>query len=141
VAPGEQHRVGIAMVEELLRRDGCDVIAVAGCTGDDLLEAVGGDSFDAVALSASSDDCRAALPKFIKAIRRASRNPHLHVLVGGPAIGGDSGIARKSGADATALDAWQAVLHMRLLRRSVALQQARIIQEARPDRDLPQFEG
>jgi methanogenic corrinoid protein MtbC1 len=141
VVPGEQHRVGIAIVEELLRRDGCEVVAAGSSASDDLIENVGAATYDAVALSVSCDSRLGTLPGFIKTLRRASQNPHLHVLVGGPAIAGDFEVARKIGADATALDGWQAVLHMRLLKRSVALQHTRTIQDTGPERDLPHLQG
>jgi methanogenic corrinoid protein MtbC1 len=141
LAPGEQHRVGIVMIEELLRRDGCEVMALHAHDTDDVIEAAGSDWFDAAAFSVSSRDLIKPLKDMIFRLRHASRNPGLQVLVGGAAVGGDTARARRMGADATALDAWQTVLHMRWLKRSVASQYASLTHLDRVERDHRSLES
>jgi hypothetical protein len=60
-----------------------------------------------------SDSCGSGpdeLAGVIHAARRASRNRHLRVMVGGPAFSADPERAIRAGADATAADARHAVL-------------------------------
>jgi methanogenic corrinoid protein MtbC1 len=62
------------------------------------------------------------LALLIKALRRASLNPHAAVMVGGPIITLRPEIARQVGADATASDAQDAADWMQGHWQSIAVQ-------------------
>lgn len=107
-APGEQHTFGILMVEEFFRRAGWDV-AGGPRTPDEILFLVRREWFDLVGLSASCDLLFDGLAGLIGAIRRASRNRAVGILVGGRLFNEHPELVARAGADATAVDGRQAV--------------------------------
>jgi MerR family transcriptional regulator, light-induced transcriptional regulator len=103
--PGETHRFGLSIVASFFREAGWDVTTAVPGPGLDPLDLLGTDWFDVVGLSLSCDVLLPALAATVAEVRRASRNPGIRVLVGGPYFaraGGEAGIA---GADACAADA------------------------------------
>jgi MerR family transcriptional regulator, light-induced transcriptional regulator len=107
--PGEQHTFGLSMVLEFFRRAGWDVWGGSSATAGDLVRAVRGEWFAVVGLSLSSVRRLDATAAHIRAIRRASRNRAVGVLVGGPVFVAP-GLVALVGADATAVDGRQATL-------------------------------
>jgi methanogenic corrinoid protein MtbC1 len=108
-APGEQHGFGAAMVGEFFHRAGWNVglaplPSVAAWT-----RAVAEESFDVAGISLGRDEGLSETAALIAAIRRASRNPRIAVLVGGPAFIKHPHRAFEIKADATAADAADAV--------------------------------
>lgn len=109
-APGEQHMLGVFMVSEffrcivseIFRREGWDVWGVPPATRDELIETVSGEWFDLVELSASCEGRLDVLTEDIQAIRRASRNGAVVVMVGGPVFDDHPELASVVGADARA---------------------------------------
>jgi len=108
--PGEQHGFGIAMVAEFCRRAGWTVWSEPLASSNDLVGIVRGEWFAVVGLSLSCSDRLEALAANIRRVRRASRNPAVGVLVGGPVFLERPELAVMVGADATAADARQAAL-------------------------------
>lgn len=108
--PGEQHGFGSLMVEEFFRRAGWTTASEPGASEADLTTLVGSRWFEIVGLTVSVAENVARLPAIIAALRAASRNPRLGVLVGGRVFIDHPDWADGCGADATALDARQAVL-------------------------------
>jgi methanogenic corrinoid protein MtbC1 len=106
--PGEQHTFGLYMVAEFFRRAGWDVWGAPPGTGDDLVKLVRGEPFGVVGFSLGSDVRVDTLATTIRAVRRASCNRSIGVLVGGPVFVRRPELAPLVGADATALDARQA---------------------------------
>ncbi|MGU3665873.1 B12-binding domain-containing protein [Methylobacterium sp. A49B] len=103
--PGETHRFGLSIVASFFREAGWDVTTAVPGPGLDPLDLLGADWFDVVGLSLSCDVLLPALSETVTDVRRASRNPDIRVLVGGPYFarhGGEAGIV---GADACASDA------------------------------------
>lgn len=113
--PGEQHTFGLAMVAEFFRRDGWDVWSTSGKTADELALTVARRPFSVVGLSMSGEAKLDALTSSIRAIKRASLNTALGVMVGGQLFAATPELAGLVGADATAADGVQAVAQARNL--------------------------
>jgi MerR family transcriptional regulator, light-induced transcriptional regulator len=128
-APGEQHGFGAALVEEFFRRAGWQTWNAPTTDAAGLQECVAARSYDIVGLTVSVERHLEMLAGTIAALRRASRNPDVIVMVGGRLFVADPGLAARVGADATAADAEAAVavaerlLALRLRAGSVALAQ------------------
>ena len=115
-APGEQHTFGLAIVAEFFRRAGWDVVGDGEARSVDPTALVRSEWFDVVGISAGTDARMDWLKSGIGAVRGASRNRGVAVLVGGPWFAADVGRVREVGADGTASDGQQApVMAERLL--------------------------
>ncbi|WP_419815814.1 cobalamin B12-binding domain-containing protein [Glacieibacterium sp.] len=108
--PGEQHGFGTLMVEEFFRRAGWTTASEINPTEDDLVSMVRKGWFELVGLTVSCEDHISRVPTIIGALRRASRNPRIGVMVGGRVFAEHPELAKSCGADATAVDARRAVL-------------------------------
>lgn len=108
--PGDQHTFGLFMVAEFFRRGGWDVWSGPSLSSKDLAGVVRREWFAVIGLSVSSDRQLGAAASCIQALRRASRNRSVGVLVGGPIFVERPETAALVGADATAVDGRQAVL-------------------------------
>jgi methanogenic corrinoid protein MtbC1 len=108
--PGDQHTFGLVMVAEFFRRAGWDVWSGPPASRGELVGIVRREWFAVVGFSASCDTRLEALASGIHAVRRASRNPAVGVLVGGPVFVEHPELATLIGADATAVDGRQATL-------------------------------
>jgi MerR family transcriptional regulator, light-induced transcriptional regulator len=106
--PGEQHGFGLVMVGEFFRRAGWDVWSGPG-SSKELVEMVRAEWFAVVGLSMSCGTRLDTLASAIRAIRRASLNPAIGVMVGGRVFATHPQLVALVGADATAGDASQAV--------------------------------
>ncbi len=107
--PGEQHTFGIVMVGQFFRADGWDVWNEFPDADSDLLDAVHDCWFALVGLSVGSDVRLSCLASMIQAIRRASCNHALRIMLGGPILVRNPQMANALGADATAMDGREAV--------------------------------
>ncbi len=107
--PGEQHTFGLAMVEEFFRRTGWVVNSAATADAAGILNRVRARHFDVVGLSIAGEVLLPVLQPLIQSIRKASRNRHITVLVGGALMVDRPRLFAEVGADATALDGRQAV--------------------------------
>jgi methanogenic corrinoid protein MtbC1 len=103
--PAEQHGFGVAMLAGFFRRAGWEVLSGPIETRQDLLALVRGRWFAVIGLSLSWSARVDALATTIRAIRRASQNPNLGVMVGGSLFNERPELVRLVGADATAPDA------------------------------------
>jgi MerR family transcriptional regulator, light-induced transcriptional regulator len=108
-APGEQHTLGLLMLGEFFRRAGWRITSVLGSAGLDAAEAVRNSSYDVAAFSTGSERLFEPLARSVHRVRRASCNPGLGVLVGGPLFLLRPDLVGRVGADATAIDAPGAV--------------------------------
>ncbi len=108
-APGEQHGFGAALVEEFFRRAGWQTWTAPTADTDELASLVAARGYDIIGLSISVERHLDALAGCIAAIRRASRNPDIIVMVGGRMFNENPGLVAVVGADATAADAPAAV--------------------------------
>jgi methanogenic corrinoid protein MtbC1 len=109
-ASGEQHTFGLAMVRDFFRAAGWRVAADCPEGAAALKERVRGEFFDIVGFTIGSERHVEALASAVHLLRRHSLNPAVRVLVGGPLLLARPEVAAQVGADATALDARQAIL-------------------------------
>jgi len=107
--PGEQHGLGLAIVAQFFRRASWQVRMAPAATGAELTALVAEEWFNIVGLSVACSNSMDALATHIRTIRRASRNPKIGVLVGGPVFVAHPHLSAMVGADATAADGKQAV--------------------------------
>ena len=103
-APGEQHAFGLSMMAEFFRRAGSDVVCDFDSRHVDPVALVRSEWFDVVGISVGVEARLDWLKSGIAAVRHASRNRAIGVLVGGPVFSTDPGLAARFGADATAGD-------------------------------------
>jgi methanogenic corrinoid protein MtbC1 len=108
-APGSQHTLGLLMVAEFFRRAGWEVWSDPCASEGDLAALVRSEWFDLVGLSIGSDGHVSPLRSVILALRRASRNPDVGVMVGGAIFADRPGLVDEVGADFTAADAQDAI--------------------------------
>ena len=108
-APGSQHTFGVVMVGEFFRRAGWDVRGDPSATLAEVKSCIAGDSFDLLGLSLGAECQAKAVSSAILRLRKASRNPAVVVMVGGPAVVLSPDFASLVGADGTAPDAASAV--------------------------------
>jgi len=106
--PEEDHSFGLLMVTQFFRQNGWDVWNEFPETADELVACVSQNSFSMVGLSAGSLERVDQLTALIRRIRRASVNPVVGVMVGGPVFLHHPELAARVGADATAADGHEA---------------------------------
>jgi methanogenic corrinoid protein MtbC1 len=107
--PGDQHNFGTLMIEEVFSRAGWQSEALVRPERRDLLDRLGQRPFDLVGLTLARDWPSAAVANLIKAMRNASANPHITVLIGGRMINENPGLVDEVGADGTGADALAAL--------------------------------
>jgi methanogenic corrinoid protein MtbC1 len=103
-APGEQHGLGAIIVEEFFRRAGWQTWSAPALAEDELVAMAAGRAFDVIGLTVSVEKHLASLPRTVAALRRASRNPAVLILVGGRVFVERPALAAEIGADGTASD-------------------------------------
>ena len=113
--PGEQHTLGIMLIEEFFRREGWDCCSGMPKTQLDIVRRVKSERFDVVGLSVSCVVLLDQLAAVIQSIRAASLNRQVLILVGGQVFLERPEYAAQVGADGTADDGRQALLQLRSL--------------------------
>jgi methylmalonyl-CoA mutase cobalamin-binding domain/chain len=120
----ETHMFGLSVVAEFFRRDGWDVVGGVTGTGIDPVQWVRDERFDVVGLSVGSELKLPWLSQRISAVRQASCNPDLVVMVGGPVFSADPARVQQVGADLTSgADTAPAMAEEFLMRKASAAQQ------------------
>ena len=104
-APGGQHNFGISMLGEFFARAGWAVETLTEPTQAELISAVHARWFDVLGLSVGAEVQIAGLTSAIVALRRASRNQKLIVMVGGAAFAHHPEYVALVGADCMGSDA------------------------------------
>ncbi len=107
--PGEQHSFALVIIAEFLRRAGWDVDCGRVLSLSALCALLKREWFALVGLSVSCTGRIDAVSGAIHALRAASRNRALGVLVGGPMFTANPDLVVQVGADAMAIDARHAV--------------------------------
>lgn len=107
--PGEQHVLGLVMLEETFRAAGWIVWLETGANQRALVQLVSRAGFDVIGLTAASEGFLDRAPQLIAALRKASRNQNVRVMLGGAAFQADARLPLRLGADATAADAQSAL--------------------------------
>lgn len=100
----EQHSFGLSMVAEFFRRGGWEVQGGPSSAGLDPVSAVRREWFDVIGFSVGAERRLDWLASRIAAVRRASRNSAIVVLVGGPLFTLHPERAAQVGADAVPVD-------------------------------------
>ena len=121
-APGDQHTFGLAMVSDFFRRAGWTVWNPPAASAGDLARLVRRERFAVVGFSVSCERWLDVAAAAIRAIRDASCNPGIGIMVGGPLFAQHPELVARVGADATASDGRQAVLQAQGLLTQVAKQ-------------------
>lgn len=107
--PGEQHTFGLTLMSEFFRRAEWEVRGWPLLEESELINLVRDQWFALVGISVGGEVSLAGLGSLIRDVRRNSSNPSVGVMVGGPLFVQQPGLAKQVGADATAVDARQAV--------------------------------
>jgi methanogenic corrinoid protein MtbC1 len=107
-APGEQHTFGLVMVGEFFRRAGWDVEAVLGEPDQDVQAAASSGWFDVVGFSLAAEIHLDDLAGRIEAVRAASMNPRLCIMVGGALFAREPDRVGQVGADGAPASAREA---------------------------------
>ena len=108
-APGEQHTFGLMMLVEFFRREGWRVWSGSPMNDEELFGLLESDRFDVVGLSVATERRLGSLPDLLRSVRERSKNKNIKVIVGGRLFSEQPELARKVGADATAVDGVDAV--------------------------------
>ena len=106
--PGEQHTFGLAMVAELFRKQGWDVVGGPYDLGDSPQVLTGHRTFDVVGFSLATLVNLDNLRKTIAEVRKASKNKRVCIMVGGPLFTLHPEYVKTVGADLVAGDAQEA---------------------------------
>lgn len=107
-APGEQHTFGLSIVAEFFRRAGWEVVGDTEARAADPAALVRREWFDVIGISVGLESRLDWLSSGIAAVRNASRNRAIGVMVGGPVFVANPERAAEVGADGTAIDGRQA---------------------------------
>jgi methanogenic corrinoid protein MtbC1 len=130
--PGERHTFGLAIVAQFMRKAGWHTDSGLASTPEEIAELVGSEFFGVVGLTLSRESHLDQLAASIQAVRRASLNPSIGVMVGGPVFLEHPEYVERVRADASAVDAPTAVLLAQKL-----LSRAGLERSTRPGRDQP----
>jgi MerR family transcriptional regulator, light-induced transcriptional regulator len=107
--PGSQHTLGILMVAEFFRKAGWRVSGEPLAQTADMIHEVARRHFDVVGISIGSEPQLEGVDDLIIELRKASLNPSLIIMAGGPVFAHHPEYARSIGADICAMDAEDAV--------------------------------
>ena len=107
-SPGEQHTFGLVMVAEFFRRAGWDVTGGAWAADVEAADLVGAEWFDVVGFSLGAEGHLKALAESIAAVRHATCNRDVAILVGGPLFGLHPEFMGQVGADGMTIDGREA---------------------------------
>lgn len=83
-APGEQHTLGLYLTGEFLRRAGWGVQVSPNITESELVDLVASEHVTMLGISVSNDELLKPLVGLIDSVRRASCNPDMTIMLGGP---------------------------------------------------------
>lgn len=118
---GEKHVFGVDMVAKFMRGAGWTVATGEQIGIDACARMVTIEKFGVVGVTISSTAALEAGARTIAAIRRASVNPSIGIMVGGPVFRENATLAVQIGADAAAPDAPSAVILAKKLLVSAAI--------------------
>lgn len=111
-APGEQHTLGMYLVGEFLRRAGWGVQVCPSISEPELLQLVATEQVKLLGISVSNHQLLKPLARLLGAVRKASCNPGLTVMLGGSLDLAE--YAAKNGAALCAADPREAVRWLEL---------------------------
>jgi len=118
-ACGEQHSFGVLVVSDFFERSGWRTRCEPQLTSAEAETLAGSEPFDIVGLSVSAETRLDSLKDEISAVRAASCNRDVRLMVGGRVFAEDGGLPDRVGADGAAADGAAAVMEAeRLLQMS-----------------------
>ncbi len=103
--PGEQHTFGLAMVAELFRKQGWEVVGGPYDLGDTPQALAAQRSFDVIGFSLATSKNLPHLNECITAVRKASKNKTVCIMAGGPLFALHPERSADVGADLVTSDA------------------------------------
>jgi len=107
--PGDDHSFGALMIDDVFSRAGWNSEAVPLPVRRELLDTVSRRPFDLIGLTITRDFASGVLRNLVTALRKASANPHVAILVGGRCVNQDPALVAEVGADGTGADAHAAL--------------------------------
>lgn len=110
--PGEQHTLGLSLINEHFRREGWRVWSGPSQSIGDIVTLAEGQYFEVVGFSASILTDPTLLADQISTIREASLNQHVRIFIGGHPFSENPDLVLAVGADATATDGREALLQV-----------------------------
>jgi methanogenic corrinoid protein MtbC1 len=120
--PGERHVFDRDLIAALMRRAGWETCAYSCRSPKDAAALVSHEWFGLLSVTLSNRSGLEKVAAVVEAVRRASSNQSIRIVVGGPVFVRDPALAVQVGADAAALDAASAVVVAeRLIRQHVHL--------------------
>lgn len=114
--PGEDHCLGLLLVEEFFRRAGWNVWTPQNVSAEQLISIVRQERFDMVGISVTCEVDSERLKSIVQSVKAVSLNPALLVMVGGRFINEHPDYVAKVGADATDFDGSHAVRRIEAIR-------------------------
>jgi methanogenic corrinoid protein MtbC1 len=108
--PGELHSFGITVIRRFLTAGGWNVRTDAQMTAEQIEEAVSQEWFGVAGFSLAGESHIDPLTDVIAQVRKASRNPNIGIMVGGPAFVADPSLVERVGADGMATNGPTAVI-------------------------------
>jgi methanogenic corrinoid protein MtbC1 len=108
--PNEQHTFGLFIIEDFFRRAGWRTWIETSNDAADVVDTVAHHWFDVFGLTAGSEFQTEAVSEMVAAVRQASRNPDVLILVGGRLFIEQPELVLMVGADATAQSGADALL-------------------------------
>lgn len=107
--PGESHTLGLAIIDHLFRAARWDVSFDPYADRRALVDTVHAEWFAVAGLTLSADAFIKEATETVAALREASMNPRLRILMGGPAFERWDGLGKRIGVDAVASDGRTAI--------------------------------
>jgi methanogenic corrinoid protein MtbC1 len=119
--PGDHHLFGLDLIGTFLREAAWDVMMEKGLGVEQNIRTVAGEWFGVAGVAMSAVSMLDAVARTIEALRRASLNPAIAVIVGGRAFNEHPELVARVGADAAANDGpTAAIVAKRLLIQQAA---------------------
>jgi methanogenic corrinoid protein MtbC1 len=107
--PGEGHTLGLAIIDHLFRAARWDVVFDPYAERRNLVDQVHSEWFAVAGLALAADGFIDEAAETVAAVREASLNPRLRIVMGGPAFERWEGLGKRIGVDAVASDGRAAV--------------------------------
>ena len=108
--PGELHSFGITVIRRFLTAGGWNVRTDAHMSAEQIEEAVANEWFGVAGFSLAGETHIEQLADVIAHVRKASRNPNIGIMVGGPAFVANPNLVGQVGADGMATNGPTAVI-------------------------------
>jgi methanogenic corrinoid protein MtbC1 len=121
--PGETHTLGVTMAADLFRRRGWEIDLFNGCSHDELLSAIGENTYSIFGISAGSERVLAPLIRLKVALRVS--HPRAWIMVCGKITEVVPDLAARVDADLVATDVASAIDEMQRLITHTGAEQAR----------------